>query len=109
MRKFISVSFILLFFFIACPDDSTPDLDPPTLVAPSNGSTISQNPPTFIWHVSDEDPIVYLLEIATDSLFTSSSIINFVGPITPPDTSYTLSDSLAAGTFYWHACVLEDC
>lgn len=108
MRRSISFSFILFLVFVACPDDDAPaHLDPPDLIAPANGATISQNPPTFVWRPVDESQILYQFEVAVDSLF--GTIVFSSGSIFPPDTSYTLDSALAARTYYWRACVWEDC
>ena len=108
MKRLFALSFILILIFAACPDDNTvPVLDPPVLLAPANGSTITVNPPTFVWHAVDEFQILYQFEVAADSLF--GTVVFSSGSIFPPDTSYTLDSALVSGTYYWHACVREDC
>jgi hypothetical protein len=109
VKRLLAVSFAGLLIFTACPnDDKTPSaLDPPVLIAPANGSTITQNPPTMVWHNVDQSQILYQFEVAADSLF--GTLVFSSGSIFPPDTFYTLDSTLASGTYYWHACVWEDC
>lgn len=84
-------------------------LPPPELSSPPNGSTITQNPPTMFWHPVNLSQIVYRFEVATDSMFGTGTIVYSSGPIIPPDTSYTLPSALGSGTYYWHACIRQDC
>jgi hypothetical protein len=110
MKRLFALTFILILIFVACPDDNTaPVLDPPTLVAPANGATIIQNPPTFVWNKVNENQIVYRMEVATDSLFATGTVWISTGPIVPPETTYTPDTVFAAGAYFWHACVRQDC
>jgi hypothetical protein len=98
---------LLLVFAVCQKDDAIPTLNPPTLVAPTNGATISVNPPTLVWNTVNETSIAYRFEVAADSLF--GTIIFSSGPVIPPDTSCTLDSVLTAGTYYWHACTRQNC
>lgn len=107
MKRYFAFAALLILFFAACPDPAPTRLDPPDLAAPVNGSTISQNPPTFIWHAVSEAQILYQFEVASDPQF--GNIVFSSLSIFPPDTSCTPDSALATGTFYWHVCVMEDC
>jgi len=108
MKKLSALSLFLFLIFAVCKEkNTTPILDPPTLIAPANGSTITQNPPTLVWNKVNETSIAYRFEVATDSQFGTFIILE--GPVIPPDTFYTLTTALAADTYYWHACTRQDC
>jgi len=107
LRRPVSIPFILLLIFAACPDDTPANLVPPELIAPADGSTATQNPLTFIWHSIDQTQILYQFEVASDSGF--GTIVFSSASIFPPDTSYALDSVLTPGTYYWHACVWQDC
>jgi len=108
MKKSIALSFLLILIFVLCKkDDTTPALDPPQLVAPANGSTITVNPPTLIWNKVNETNIAYKFEVATDSLFGTFIILE--GSVSSPDTFYPLTTALAVGAYYWRACTRQDC
>jgi hypothetical protein len=80
----------------------------PEPIAPENGSTITQNPPTFIWQSLARGDILYLLEVSVDSQFNLGSTVISTMTI-PPDTSYTPSDPLVPGEYYWHIRAQENC
>jgi hypothetical protein len=101
---------ILISFSIYCTEnerETTTELTPEP-IAPENGSTITQNPPTFIWHSLNRGNILYVFEVSTDSQFTLGSTL--ISTITmPPDTSYTPSNPLVSGEYYWHVRAQENC
>jgi hypothetical protein len=68
---------------------------PPTLVSPTNGSTTSDNTPTFSW-LSSVGAEQYHLEVDNNSSFASPEVNT-----APSNTSFTLTSSLADGTYYW--------
>jgi len=67
----------------------------PTLLEPGNGSSISDNTPTFEWSSTVAG---YQLEYATDNAFTTD--VTIVKDLMT--TSYTPATPLANGTWYWH-------
>jgi hypothetical protein len=75
----------------------------PALISPSNGSRvglIGNVTPTFEWSaVSDDSGVRYSLQIATSANFSASSVIVSVTDLT--ETSYTLTEALPYGTYYW--------
>lgn len=105
-----STLFIVL-LFIGCGGEGTWDgsvLVPPLLVAPEDGSTITQNPPTFIWQSVENSEIIYILEVATDEQFNDGSIV-ISATILPPDTIYSPHNPLPSGEYFWHMCIMENC
>ena len=109
IKKLFLVSFALVLFIVCTEEENLPPtLSAPTLLSPSNGSTITQNPPTFIWSKVNEEGIVYRLEVASDTAFTTGSICISTA-VMLPDTQYTPDSVLAVGTYYWHMCTREDC
>lgn len=89
---------LVIVFVLSCATDEV-ELGIPVLVLPSNGSTISQNPPTFCWQgVEDADD--YWLQISADSLF-DSSVIDATCLV---DTIYTPADTLIANEYFWRVC-----
>jgi len=78
---------------------------PPALALPANGSTVTQNPPTLVWHsVSESYLFGYWLEVSIDPMFGTGTIVYSNDWISPPDTQLTLPNPLSVGTYYWHAC-----
>ena len=73
-----------------------------TLVSPTNGTVITENPPTFIW-TSVEDYDVYWLQVAHDSLFTTLAIDISCSV----DTIYTPDNPFESGTYFWHVRAIE--
>lgn len=107
---FFSVLFII-FLLIGCAREGTVDgslLVPPMLVAPYDGLTVTQNPPTFIWRSVENSEVIYIFEVATDEQFNNGSIV-ISTTIMPPDTSYTPHNPFIAGDYFWHMCIMENC
>ena len=110
-EKLLIITSLFLFFIIQCGDELTEfNFEPPTLISPQNGATLTENPPTFIWQsvdVPDTCDVVYRLEGASDSTFSQSAIIVNTMVI-PPDTNYTHYDTFTSGDYYWHVCTREN-
>lgn len=67
----------------------------PTLVSPTNGSTVADLTPTFDWNdVTDADSYTILVDNASN--FSSPEINQTVA-----SSTYTPGSNLAAGTYYW--------
>ena len=88
----------------------TMESDPPpipTLISPSNKSRLGfmgEVTPTFEWsEVSDDSGVRYSLQIATSADVTATG--EFVNPIVSvtilTETSYTVTEALPYGTYYW--------
>jgi len=88
----------------------TMESDPPpvpTLISPSNKSRLGfmgEVTPTFEWsEVFDDSGVRYSLQIATSKSFTDTG--EFVDPIVSvtnlEETSYTATEALPYGTYYW--------
>jgi hypothetical protein len=74
----------------------------PTLLLPPDSSFTNDNTPTFVWSLVDSDTfITYCLQVATDTLFDSDSIVIDACNLT--DTFYTVTDTLADSIYYWRA------
>jgi hypothetical protein len=67
----------------------------PNLVSPANGSTLSDNTPTFTW-LESVGAEQYHLEADNNANFSSPEV-----NVAPSTTSFTPSSSLANGTYYW--------
>jgi len=82
-------------------ESNHPDI--PALISPRNGSRvglIGKVTPTFEWSaVPDDSGVYYSLQIATSANFTASSVIVSATDLT--ETSYTLTEALPYGTYYW--------
>lgn len=105
-KIFFSIIATLVIFTACTKKEQT--LVPPTLLAPANGATVTDNPPTFVWSAVDEESIVYLLEVSTDPIFIFPFIC-ISTTIAPPDTQYLAESAFASGTYYWRLCTREDC
>ncbi len=95
-RIFLIMSVTLSLFIInyGC----APEIhDTAELVSPPNGTTVIENPPTFIW-TRVEDLDLYCLQVAQDSLFTTL----IIDVTCSTDTTYTPGDSLASAIYFWH-------
>ncbi|MDD3559547.1 MAG: T9SS type A sorting domain-containing protein, partial [Melioribacteraceae bacterium] len=67
----------------------------PTLVSPANGSTTSDQTPTFDW-TNSTGATGYDLQVDNNSNFSSPEINT-----SPTSSDYTPSGNLAYGTYYW--------
>ncbi len=109
-KMWLYLGMIILLFAIACTEtDTLLSLVPPVLISPENGSTITENPPIFVWHAVEGDScdMVYRIDIASDSTFTSSSLVISTMCLLP-DTIFTPQDSIASGTYYWRMCTRQN-
>ncbi len=75
----------------------------PSLSSPSNGSTISDTTPTFMWD-SVSGAISYTIQVDDNSGFNSPEIDQ-----TTSSTSYTPGSALPDGTYYWRAQASNAC
>ena len=83
------------------------ELEPPTLVSPSNGVTLSGIVPQFTLKAGHRSgvtgPIEYILEVSNDAAFTSIAA-RFFEDETLPDTTIAQNYSfLNSRTYYWRA------
>jgi hypothetical protein len=93
MKKILFLIIFSILCSLQCELDS---IGIPVLVAPADGSTVTQNPPTFIWQrVAGAD--LYSLQVAADDEFNVIS----VQTTCYMDTSYTPATSLVPGEYYW--------
>lgn len=110
VKMWLFLGMIILLFAIVCTEtDTLLSLVPPVLISPENGSTITENPPTFIWHAVEGDScdMIYRIEIASDSTFTSSSIM-ISTMVLLSDTTFVPPDAFASGIYYWHLCTRQN-
>ncbi len=94
----ISIDSIIVFV-----DNSAPNI--PSLITPADSSVVSDTTPTFIWHLVSGTDISYILEYATDSMFTA----NLVQVSSISETTYTVIDtmSLEHNRHYWHTRAID--
>jgi hypothetical protein len=82
-------------------------LEPPTLVSPSNGATLSGIVPQFTLKASNRTgatgPIEYILEVSNDAAFTSIAARFFQDETLPDTTIATGYSFLNSKTYYWRA------
>jgi len=94
MKKILFLIIFSVLCFLQCELGS---IGVPVLASPVDGSTVTQNPPTFIWQrVAGAD--LYGLQVAADEEFNVIS----VQTTCYMDTSYTPATSLMPGVYYWH-------
>jgi hypothetical protein len=87
-------------------------LEPPTLVSPSDGVTLSGTVPQFTLKAGNRSgvtgPIEYIVEVSNDAAFTSIAARLFEGE-TLPDTTVAQNYSfLNSRTYYWRAMTTHD-
>jgi hypothetical protein len=75
----------------------------PNLLSPDNGSSTSDDTPTFTWS-SVSGATSYSIQVSTSSTFTTLEINE-----TTSDTSYTPGSPLPAGTHYWRVRASNTC
>jgi len=75
--------------------NSTPPPPVPTLVSPADGSTTSDQTPSFDW-TNSTGATGYDIQVDNSSSFTSPEI-----NASPTSSNYTPSSNLAYGTYYW--------
>lgn len=99
---FVGLSLILGLVFIigGCGKEKViiryREIPPPAeLISPANDTLIYENNPTFIWH-NMGDGITYQLQVSSSNVFISNSINT-----ESSDTSYTIINPLANGSFFW--------
>jgi hypothetical protein len=85
--------------------DTIPPPTPPTLLLPPDSSYTNDNTPTFVWTAVLDSPITYCLQVATDTLFDSASVVIDACNLT--DTFYTVTDTLADSIYYWRAEAID--
>lgn len=74
-----------------------------TLLSPLNGSTIMEQSPELDW-TTIADANSYTIEIAETDLFS-----NIVETATVEVSSYTVTSTLAGGTYYWRISTNNEC
>jgi YVTN family beta-propeller protein len=72
-----------------------PPFDPPTLLSPTDGATVTSGSYSFEWE-SIAEASDYQIHVSTDSNFTSTVIDETISI-----TSYTPTTALSANTYYW--------
>jgi hypothetical protein len=87
-------------------------LEPPALISPSNGATLSGIVPQFTLRAGDRSGVTgkidYILEVSNDSSFTSIAARLFQSE-TLPDTTVAQNYSfLNSKTYYWRARTVHD-
>jgi hypothetical protein len=82
-------------------------LEPPTLVSPSNGSTLTSTVPQFTVKAGNRSGVTgqmeYILEVSNDASFTSVAAGFFENETLPDTTIATGYSFLNAKTYYWRA------
>jgi hypothetical protein len=104
MRISTVLSFTVFLLLSCSPESNGTDIGTPVLVAPINGSTITQNPPTLIWQ-SVQDATGYDLVVADDTFFSYPGTIAEAQCYN--DTNYTMINTLGSGTYFWRVRALE--
>ena len=75
----------------------------PATVSPTHKQFIMDNTPTFVWEAV-EHAITYDLQISANNKFTNVALIELnIG-----DTTFTLTDSLPDGRYYWRVRGVND-
>ena len=87
-----------------CISQTSNGIGTPALVLPEDGSTITQNPPPFVWHRVD-GAAGYNLQVSDDTFGTLGSIIIDVS--CHLDTTYLPSSALGGGSYYWRVQAME--
>ncbi|MDH4210786.1 MAG: hypothetical protein OEV79_05000 [candidate division WOR-3 bacterium] len=98
------ISFITIVIYLSCVSDSTTGIGTPVLVSPQDGSTITQNPPLFVWH-SVDGVVGYNLQVSDDTFGALDAMIIDIS--CHLDTSYLPSSALGSGSYYWRAQAVE--
>ena len=96
--RYLRKSFILLFLFIFLLFSQIAYAEPPVLLAPADGSTITSLPVTFSWQ-SVEGAIRYQFQIAKDGAFTDVEYSKLL-----IGTNLELSFSGDGNAHYWRVC-----
>jgi hypothetical protein len=97
-------SFLILFLCLGCISQTGDGIDTPVLVSPQDGSTITQNPPLFVWH-SVDGVVGYNLQVSDDTFETLDAIVIDIS--CHLDTSYLPSSALSNGSYCWRAQAVE--
>jgi hypothetical protein len=88
------------------------ELEPPTLVSPSNGVTLSGIVPQFTLKAGNRSGVTgqmeYILEVANDAAFTSIAARFFQKETLPDTTIATGYSFLNSRTYYWRARTVHD-
>ncbi len=71
-------------------------LYPPSLISPSNGISTNNTRPEFSWNVIPE-ATNYWIQLDTASTFDSLNLLNITGST----STYTPTEALSDGTWYW--------
>jgi len=100
--------FLIVLIVIAvalnCVSQTSNGTGTPVLVLPDDGSTITQNPPLFVWHSAD-GAVGYNLQVSDDAFVALESIIIDVS--CHLDTAYLPSFALDSGSYYWRVQAME--
>ena len=78
---------------VSCPSCATPGT--PALTAPANGSTSSNNPPTFTWSAAS-DASEYQIQVDDNADFSTP-----LADARTTSTSYTSPSAWGSGTYRW--------
>ena len=95
------------------PQTKTPVvLEPPSLVSPSNGATLSSIVPQFTLKAGSRSGVTgkveYILEVANDASFSSVAARFFQDETLPNTTIATGYSFLNSRTYYWRARTIHD-
>lgn len=99
MKKILLLFIFAVYCFVQCELQT---IGVPVLIAPADGSILTQNPPTFIWQsVAGAD--LYGLQVSADEQFNTIS----VQTTCYMDTSYTPANPLVPGVYFWRVRAQE--
>ena len=98
------IALLAIIVSLNCASKTNDGIGTPVLVVPEDGSTITQNPPLFVWH-SVGDVVGYNLQVFDATLDTLGPTIIDVSCYL--DTTYLPSYELNSGSYNWRVQAVE--
>jgi len=83
-------------------------LETPTELLPADASRFLNPTPTLSW-TSNYEAIPFTIELATESSFEETTMLDGFPVVAHEDTTFTLSTPLEPGTYYWRIQAVKVC
>jgi hypothetical protein len=103
----IVIPLMILTFGCKTSQERTGFMVAPVLLSPENGSTVSENPPTFTWQRVEEN-MYYQIQVTAEGDSGDSYMRWLSIPYGGDTVSFTFDIALPPGVYTWMVCCVAD-